>query len=41
MTDLVERDADLAAIEAFVPGGGVMVIEAGAGVAFDGRSCRG
>ena len=32
MTDLVERDSELAAIEAFVRRGGVMLIEAGAGV---------
>ncbi len=32
MTDLVERDSELAAIETFVNRGGVMLIEAGAGV---------
>ena len=32
MSDLVERDSELAAIEAFVPRGGVMVIEGGAGL---------
>src|SRR6478735_7586037 len=32
MTDLIERDSELAAIEAFVRRGGVMLIEAGAGV---------
>jgi DNA-binding CsgD family transcriptional regulator len=32
MTDLVERDSELAAIETFLRQGGVMVIEAGAGV---------
>ena len=32
MTDLVERDSELAAIETFVRRGGVMLIEAGAGV---------
>ena len=32
MTDLVERDSELAAIESFVHRGGVMLIEAGAGV---------
>ena len=32
MTDLVERDSELAAIETFVRRGGVMTIEAGAGV---------
>ena len=32
MTDLVERDSEMAAIETFVRRGGVMLIEAGAGV---------
>jgi len=32
MTDLVERDSELAAIESFVRRGGVMSIEAGAGI---------
>lgn len=32
MTDLVERDSELAAIETFVRRGGVMLIEAGAGL---------
>jgi DNA-binding CsgD family transcriptional regulator len=32
MTDLLERDSELAAIETFVRRGGVMLIEAGAGV---------